>query len=694
MSELSVVHDSVLPIPGEPHGRRAVTAIAGIGALMVVFVVIAAIGSGTGSDLLVESYTLTNITIGISLLGSGSLIGWFRPSNAVGWLFLACGSGHLLSATVAVLLLLGTAAGWPTLLTRTLTTLFHAGWIIGIPGLFLLALLLFPTGQLLSRRWMPVAAAIIATTGYNVTAAALSSESLLGSSATVSVLSSGYRAPEPVELALNLVSAALFALVTVSLVVRYRRGGEEARRQLLWLILAVVAVGLLNSQRWITGDGPILLLLSIGLIPVAVAIAIVRYRLLDIRLVLSRTLVYTLAVATTIVVYGAIVGAFALLFPSENDLEAATLAVILVAIAFNPVRLLLHRLISRAFYGSRADIAGTALKVADRIQGSGDDLSALLDGARADLRLPYLAVKKESDATLIASSGELEDHARLAAVPLRYRGKKRATLLVGLRRGEWKLHDSDLRVLSLIAAPLAVAQHAIELTEEVRAARASTVQAREWERKRLHRELHDGLGPDLTSIALRADAAYNLIPNDPDLALVHLAELRQQVRSSINDVRRVVYGLRPMELDRLGFVEAIRRKIANANGDVGRALSVSGILPDIVPELSPATELATYRIVSEGLENVLRHSDATSCTVTISVADDLRISVKDNGSPVTTWIRGVGINSIVDRAEELGGSASVSAASTGWRVEACIPFPATNEAATQDSISKTNGSFR
>ncbi|WP_162148907.1 sensor histidine kinase [Arthrobacter sp. H20] len=652
-----------------------VTAIAGTGAAMVVFVLIAAIMSETGPGLLVESYTLTNMTIGISLLGSGSLIGWFRPSNAVGWLFLGCGSGHLLSATVAILLLLGTNAGWPTPVTRTLTTIFHVGWIVGIPGLFLLALLLFPTGRLPSHRWMPVAIAIVTATGYNVAAAALSPESLLGSSATVSVLSSGYRAPEPVELALNFVSAALLALVTVSLVVRYRKGGEETKRQLLWLILAVAAVGLLNSQRWISGDGPILLLLSIGLVPTAIAIAIVRYRLLDIRLVLSRTFVYALTVATTIVAYGAIIGTFTMLVPSDNDLGAATLAVIVVAVAFNPVRLLLHRLINRAFYGSRADIAGTALKVADRIQGSDDDLGALLDGARLDLRLPYLAVQKESDAALIASSGELAKDAQLAAVPLSYRGKTRATLLVGLRRGESTLHDTDLRVLSLIAAPLAVAQHAIELTEEVRAARASTVQAREWERKRLHRELHDGLGPDLTSIALRADAAYNLIPNDPDQALVHLTELRQQVRSSINDVRRVVYGLRPVELDRHGFVDAIRRRIANANGDLDRGLSVSAILPDCVPELSPATELATYRIASEGLENVLRHSDATLCTVTISLADDIRISVQDNGSPVTTWISGVGIGSIVDRAEELGGSASVDATPAGWRVEACIPFP-------------------
>ena len=187
VAELSMVHEPAVA----RGGRRAVSAVAGIGVVLVVFVVTAVIASGTAPRLLVESYTVTNIMIGISLLGSGCLIAWFRPSNAVGWLFLVCGSGHLISATVAVLLLLGTDEGWSTLVTRALTTIFHVGWIVGIRGLFLLALLLFPTGRLPSHRWMPVAVAIVITTGYNVIAAALSPESLLGSAATVSVFSSG-----------------------------------------------------------------------------------------------------------------------------------------------------------------------------------------------------------------------------------------------------------------------------------------------------------------------------------------------------------------------------------------------------------------------------------------------------------------------------------------------------------------------
>ncbi len=650
-----------------------VIALVSIGAALAAFVITSTIASSTPWQVIVESYTLTNIVIGLSCLVSGGLIGWFRPKNAVGWLFLASGLGHLVAAGLAMVLRFGVESGWPETTTRSLTTVFHLGWLIGLPGLFLLALLLFPTGRLPSRWWRAVAVAVIVQTGYNVVTAALSPESLLGSPATVSILSSGYVPATGLAAAVSIVGGALYALVAASLVTRYRNGDEQTKSQLLWLILAIVAAGVLNSQRWATGNGPILPLLGISLVPIAIAIAIVRYRLLDIRLVLSRTLVYTLAIATVIAVYATLVSATALLVPSDAERGLSIAAAILVAVAFTPVRLLFQRLINRAFYGSRGDLAGAAFRMSERMQRTDDDLVNLLERARLDLKLPYLSIRSTDDYQ-VATAGQLDADAPAASVPLSHRGEPLATLHVGLRRGERSIHPSDLRTLTMIATPLAVAHHAIELTDQVRAARATIVQAREWERQRLYRDLHDGLGPDLTSVAFRADAVSNLVRSDPDRALKLLGELRQQVRSSINDVRRVVYGLRPIELDKHGLEGALMRRVASANNDSDRRLVVTATMPAQMAGLSPATELATYRIVSEGLANALRHSGATSCTIDISMGASLRIVITDNGSRGQDWAPGVGVASMIDRAEELGGSASAGPTSSGWSVIADLPL--------------------
>lgn len=391
-----------------------VIALVSIGAALAAFVITSTIASSTPWQVIVESYTLTNIVIGLSCLVSGGLIGWFRPKNAVGWLFLASGLGHLVAAGLAMVLRFGVESGWPETTTRSLTTVFHLGWLIGLPGLFLLALLLFPTGRLPSRWWRAVAVAVIVQTGYNVVTAALSPESLLGSPATVSILSSGYVPATGLAAAVSIVGGALYALVAASLVTRYRNGDEQTKSQLLWLILAIVAAGVLNSQRWATGNGPILPLLGISLVPIAIAIAIVRYRLLDIRLVLSRTLVYTLAIATVIAVYATLVSATALLVPSDAERGLSIAAAILVAVAFTPVRLLFQRLINRAFYGSRGDLAGAAFRMSERMQRTDDDLVNLLERARLDLKLPYLSIRSTDDYQ-VATAGQLDADAPAAS---------------------------------------------------------------------------------------------------------------------------------------------------------------------------------------------------------------------------------------------------------------------------------------
>jgi signal transduction histidine kinase len=464
----------------------------------------------------------------------------------------------------------------------------------------------------------------------------------------------------------------LFILVIASLVMRYRKGTEQVRNQLLWLILAVLAMLVLNSQRWATGDGPILLLLSFVLIPVAITVAVLRYQLLDIRLVVSRTLLYILVSLIAIAVYAGLVAAVSLLLPAAADRGVAIAAALVVAFGFNPLRIRLQRVIDRAFYGSRGDPVGTATRLGAQLE-TDDGLDGVLERARDALRLPAITLSR--DGRTIASAGQQQPDGRQVTIPLSYRGVTVGELRVALRRGETVLHQADQRVLALLATPLAITLHSVDLAEQIQLSRSAIVSAREEERVRLHRELHDGLGPLLTGAAFRADAVHNVLRTEPDRADILLSQVRAEIRQALGDVRRVVYGLRPLELEELGLIAAVRQRVNVASNGDGEPLSVHVDAPDELPDLSPAVEVAAYRIAVEAVTNVARHSRGANCMVRLRAGDLLTIEVTDDGlSGEKSWKPGVGIRSIVERAEELGGCASAVPTETGGRVFAQLPL--------------------
>ena len=441
-----------------------------------------------------------------------------------------------------------------------------------------------------------------------------------------------------------------------------------------------------NLQRWFTGDGPILLLLSVAFVPVAIAIAIVRHGLLDIRLVLSRALLYGLLVGVVIAVYAGLVAGLSALVPADADRTVAVAAALVVAFAFNPLRLLLQRVLGRAFFGRRGDpAAAAAASVGDGIADA-DNLDAVLERARGALRIPRLELIEAAGgvdgsapvdggddgrgaSASRAVSGEARPDATFVDLALPPAANPPGTLRVTLRAGEHTLHPDDRQVLGLLTPSLGLLLRTLALSEELRTARAAVVEARERERVRLHRDLHDGLGPTLTSAAYRADAAANLIAGDPDRARALLAQSRADVREALAEVRRVAYGLRPIPLDELGLVAAIRERA----GQLGSAIAVRA--PEPMPELSPALELAAYRIALEGISNAQRHATGASILVELSAADGrLRVVVDDDGDAPAEFTPGVGIRSMFERAEELGGVASVGPMPGGWRVQASLPL--------------------
>jgi two-component system NarL family sensor kinase len=207
-----------------------------------------------------------------------------------------------------------------------------------------------------------------------------------------------------------------------------------------------------------------------------------------------------------------------------------------------------------------------------------------------------------------------------------------------------------------------------------RVARARVVPA-DRGRNRLQ-GLHDGLGPALTGVALKAEAARRLVATDAALAATLMAELRTQTTAAINDIRRLVHDLRPPTLDGLGLVAALREQaVALARRADGAPIQVDVDADDPLPQLSAAAEVAAYRIATEALTNVSRHSAASLATVTLQADPTaLILTIRDNGTGAADWAAGVGLTSIRERAQELGGACQVGPGPDGGQVLVTIPL--------------------
>lgn len=197
--------------------------------------------------------------------------------------------------------------------------------------------------------------------------------------------------------------------------------------------------------------------------------------------------------------------------------------------------------------------------------------------------------------------------------------------------------------------------------------------AREEERRRLRRDLHDELGPQLASLTMKTEAARDLLAVDIRRADALLGGVLNQAQEAVSDIRRLVYALRPPALDALGLSKALLSQARNR--DHG-GLRVSVEAPEDLPPLPAAVEVATYRIALEALNNAAQHADARNCTIRLSLEDDtLRLEVQDDGRGIgNDHGTGVGLYSMRERAEELGGSFVVEPASAGGTlIRASLP---------------------
>jgi signal transduction histidine kinase len=360
----------------------------------------------------------------------------------------------------------------------------------------------------------------------------------------------------------GLFATGLVGTTLLAQVYRYRWvSGPSQRQQTKWVVLGIVAAlggscallllshivqsGLLSS---LVGNTAYYLLML--LIPLSIAVAVLRYRLYDIDLLINRTLVYGALSVIVVGLYVLVVASLGALLQLQGSLFASLVATGLVAVMFAPLRERLQRAVNRLIYGQRDDPYMVLSSLGERLETTlapNAVLPAIVESVAQALKLPYVAItlkhNAEGESVKVAEYGEKSVEEPLI-VPLSYQQETVGELIVSPRSPGESFSNSDLKLLGDLAHQVGVAAHAVRLSADLQRSRERLVTAREEERKRLRRDLHDGAGPQLAALTLKLETARNLLSHDPETAAL-ISGLSEGARATVSDVRRSVHALRP-----------------------------------------------------------------------------------------------------------------------------------------------------
>lgn len=442
---------------------------------------------------------------------------------------------------------------------------------------------------------------------------------------------------------------------------------RDERGPLTWQLVTGVVVTLLGLAAAFAGLGPptaALAVLATGATVVAAWIGLTRPQVVDVRGVVAEVVVDIAAVVALWVLFEVLVAVWLVAGGRAPNAAGYGAFALVPALALHPVRRQLRLVSDELLFGRRPDPVVAARQVA---VGVGEDPATALEAVRTALVLPYAALRV--DGSPLTETGERAEHEH--TLPLVLDGRPVGELVVGLRPGDLRLAPDDVKVLGLAAPLLAQSVRARALADHLQRAREQAASAREEERLRLRRDLHDGLGPRLSGIAFTADAA-RLSSEDPAETIAHLERVRAEAVTAMREIRELVYAMRPPALDEVGLVEAIRLQAATFRTVDGRPMRIT-VAGASLPPLGAAVEVAAYRIVVEALRNAARHSGGDWARAELVAADGvLRLEVRDGGDPGPPWVPGVGLSSMRERAVELGGTLRADAG----RVLAELPLRA------------------
>jgi signal transduction histidine kinase len=626
-----------------------------------------------GLDIAAGTYkTFPYLGVNVVLALIGVLLTTRRPEHRISWV-------------LAIMALWGMVGGFcyayavealvadPGSLPGGLVAAWFDNWW-WLPGLALplsVLLVFMPDGHLASRRWWPIPAAVAVGT-------------VLGSVAVSASPTFDLGAATPIENPLarvggsTIVGAGIVGVILVAaglvaslgaFVVRYRRSQGDERQQLRWVGVSLglaVPLFMFGALLWGVVPGAALLTgLAFLLLPAGIAVAVLRYRLYEIDLVINRALVYGGMTIVVVAGYVAVVGLIGATLSSRGDLVISLVVTGVVAVCFQPVRERVQRFVNRLMYGERDD-PYTAIATLGRTLAASLQLDTVLptivETVGQTLALPYVALADggSREAAIIAEYGIASSD--FLAFPLVHQGIALGELRLTARPGE-RLRERDHRLIADLAPQVAAAVHAVRLSQELQLARQRIVQLREEERRRIRRDLHDGLGPALAGLTFTLEAVRNLTGSDLQRADELLVSATEQVQTMIGDVRRLIYGLRPPTLDQLGLAASLRG-LATQESSPGTSVTIDA--PNTMPPLPAAVEVAAYWIAQEALTNVKRHAHAQVCSVRVDLEPTmLRLEIADNGAGLSNGSIGIGLQTMKERAAEVGGTCEIGDRSGG-----------------------------
>lgn len=470
----------------------------------------------------------------------------------------------------------------------------------------------------------------------------------------------------------------LFGSAPYAQVYRYRKASNAAQRQQIkWVIfgLAINVIGFLLF--WIPVNfvpelsqvertialydivGGTLLIVSYALLPLSIGYALLRYRLWDIDPIIHRTLVYILLTVVIVVLYTGLAVFLGSMLEPLGNFTVSLFATGLIAVLFQPLYQFLQKSVNRWLYGERENPYRVISRLGQNLEDSISPdaiLSTIVNSVRKAFKLPYAAIILKQEDLILDTVSSGNNTGEVLKWSIVYHQKKVGELHISPRSPGEEFSTADNNLLKDLTRQTGIAIHAIGVNLELQRARERLVFTREEERLRLRRDLHDELGSQLASQNLLLDTVYRQIETNPQAARELLTKLKMHTQDAIHGIRRLVHDLRPPSLDDLGLVGAVREGIENYQDK----LLFSFIVPDRLPSLTAAVEVAAFRIIQEAVANVVKHAKATSCQIIIEVEDGDRfifLKVKDNGRGVYLNSQsGIGLNTMRERAEELGGT--------------------------------------
>jgi two-component system NarL family sensor kinase len=632
---------------------------------------IALTGTGRLSWLSILLSASGVVYLAVALVGAAILR--VQPGSRTGWIFLVSGAAVPVSAGLSALAdaLAQTgraAAGSWIYLVQTPFAL------LGVPLMATFGILLFPDRGLDTRRRRVLGRV------YAVELAVLLVWGLLtpDTSGLPPGLDNPIGVPGADALVLSILVLGPLSLLAVISLGRFARRDTgpyapalRTAARVSFVVpaayLACVVVGFTSGDT-----APVAVLENCAALALGIAawFGIARHGLFNTRAVLTRALVYGFLSLVLVAVYLAMVVTLDLFI---EGLLPQVVAAGVAALAVLPLRDRAQRRINQLVYGLRDDPAAAFARLGDRLDAAGapeDILPAAARTVAEALRLPYVAIEVGGE-TLCRYGRELPGGTE--ALPLPFAGETIGHLVLQTRDDE-EFSPTARRLLADLTRQVAVTARAVVLTQALQASRHRLVAAREEERRRLRRDLHDGLGPTLAGIALGIDTVRRALPSvetPPDATVAGLlGTLREATEAAVGDIRRIVYDLRPPILDELGLAGAVREQAARLG-----AASID--VPETLPALPAAVEVAAYRIAVEALTNAARHAPGTPVSVQLAVNGRLELRVADGGAGLPDGYRaGVGLTSMRERAAELGGSCVVSRRTPcGTLVHAEFPLP-------------------